>query len=184
MKFKILLIFLLIVIPVDASFIYVNNSKPVIANGSISTSYINVTPIANISGMQTKLIYNTSVISIISISEGNLFNRRTVSYFNNRSWVLGIITEASSTNLPGTFAEIKYLALSPGNTTISLDRPIVALPSGIADSIVKHNSSVITVINKHKHDFNFDFSVDIFDLMLSLNYPGTPLSDVYDSFSP
>ncbi len=44
--------------------------------------YVNVTPGAQIAGMQTNIKYNPALIRIDSIQEGNLFTRNLTTFFS------------------------------------------------------------------------------------------------------
>lgn len=101
-----------------------NSTLPV---GSSSYFTINVDLNESISGMQTNIEYDNEKINIISVSEGNLFNKEHESFFNqgtissgNVLNIFSVIIGNYSINESGIFSTIVFNTLSHGNASIRL----------------------------------------------------------------
>ncbi len=161
--------------------------------------YVNVTPGAQIAGMQTNIKYNPANIRIDYIQEGNLFTRNLTTFFspgqinNSAGTVINIfdtILGAYSTNVMGTFITIHATPLVQGSSsTIELYNVKIAKPNGTAEPVSWTNTTV--VITNPSYDVNMDGMIDILDLTIVASHfgeytvgrwdaNGIPPVDIYD----
>ncbi len=142
--------------------------------------YLNVTPGTNISGIQSNIIFNPSVIKIDSITEGNLFKRLNQPTFFNKGItnnVTGTVTNIydlylipTSTITSGTFVEVHGTVITKGSSPITLSNIIIAKPDSTADSISFTNGTIVVIFPFW--DVNEDGITNILDLMIVASHFG------------
>jgi len=161
--------------------------------------YLNVTPGTNISGMQTNIKFDPTVIRIDSVHEGELFNKNNHSTFFNSGTIdnvngevtniFNVILGRYSTNSTGTFINIQGTPLKKGISKIELNNIKIAQQNGTPEPLIWTNSTI--TIEAASYDVNQDGIVDISDLVIVAshfgestherwNADGTPPVDIYD----
>ncbi len=137
-----------------------------VSYGTQFTVNINVQPNNAIAGAQFNLSFNPALVSVNSITEGNLFNQGGAStYFmqgtiNNTTGtvtgVAGVITTPGQTvSSAGTFAVITMTAgTSQGTSTLNLSNVIVGEINGQSISVTVVNNQVMINGGTTHHDSN------------------------------
>ena len=146
--------------------ILLNFFLPQAANVSVSPSNINVIQGQNIdlnvlidpnsipiAGVQTDILYNSSLFKINTIKEGNLFTQNgAISSFNSGTVnnsigfamnIYSFILGQNSIATPGTFIVINMTALGkPGSSQINLSNVKISDPNGNMVQLNIHNASI------------------------------------------
>jgi len=159
------------------------NITPCLQQVNINDTFIvNVTidPAVGIAGAQFDLFFNASLLEVIDVQQGNLFNGYD-TFFNNGSIdningkindVYGaIIVPGGNVSNYGTFAKITFRAKKEGVAYLNLSDVIVGDVNAKAVAIEIHNGSVEIV--SHPWDLNHDNTVNILDLIIVAMHFGT-----------
>lgn len=151
---------------------------------------INIDPKGNYtSGAQTNLIFNSSVIRVNSVSEGNYFGQYGAkTYFfitqiDNTSGavynIVDLILGAYNVSTPGTFATVSLTAINSGYTNLNLTHVIIASPDSqqVPLSIVNQSLSLYNI-----SDVNGDFVTNILDITLVSQHFGEATTYPYPAY--
>ncbi|MCD6572500.1 MAG: PKD domain-containing protein, partial [Thermoplasmata archaeon] len=160
-------------IPIQYTFV---NITPCWQQVNVNDTFIvNITidPAVAITGVQCDLFFNASLLEVIEVQQGNLFNGYD-TFFNNGSIdningkindVYGaIIVPGGNVSNYGTFAKITFRARKEGVAYLNLSDVIVGDVNAKAVAIEIHNGSVEIV--SHPWDLNHDNTVNILDLIM------------------
>ena len=139
------------VLAVSPVVVTVSAPKLPVSHGQQFTVNINVQPNKAIAGAQFSLTYNPSLVSINSVTEGNLFNQGGVStYFmdgtiNNTTGILSnvadvITTPGQTDSSSGTIAVITMTACSTNGTC-----PLIL--SNVVAGDINGNSLTVSLVN-------------------------------------
>ena len=152
------------------------NITPCLQQVNINDTFIvNVTidPAVGIAGAQFELSFNASLLEVIKVEEGDLFNGYD-TFFNNGSIdntngkiknVYGIITSpGGSVNHAGTFAKVTFKAKKEGVSHLNLSNVIVGDVNAQSVAIEIYNGSVEIIA--YPWDLNHDNTVNILDLII------------------
>ena len=103
-------------------------------------------------GLQFNLNYNSSIVTVNSVTEGDFLNQNGVSTFFNPGTidniggfltnVYGVILGHENVTTSGTFATISMTANSPGFSPLDLSNIIVCHPNGSSIPIIINSGSV------------------------------------------
>jgi len=138
------------------------------------TFIVNITiePSVGIAGVQCDILFNASLLEVISIEEGNLFDGYD-TFFNasidNLNGTINdiydaIIAPGGSVSHAGTFVKITFKAKKEGASYINITNAAVGDVNAQPVAIKINNGSVEIVT--HPWDVNDDGVVDIFDLII------------------
>ena len=152
--------------------------------------YLNVTPAENIAGMQTDMVYNSSIILLTNISEGNLLivPSKNTSWFalygiNNTAGlvknIVGVIIGNYSTNKAGTFIKISGFGTGRGKSNINMTNVKLSTPRGTAVTFSTANATVIVVAPPW--DINEDDVIDSMDLNIVASHIGSTSPGRWDT---
>lgn len=143
-----------------------------------------------ISGAQLDIIFNSSLIMINSIEEGNLFKQNGAStYFSNGSVnnlegivenVIGSILGSTNVTSKGVFITINFSAIAPGSSEIILGKVKISDPKGNLTSLNVINGDVKIY---QSYDINNDGIIDISDAVIVGQHYGettAPPYPIYD----
>lgn len=134
---------------------------------------INIDPKgSDISGAQSNLLFNKSLIRVNSVSEGNLFRQYGAStYFfitkiDNQSGVVynivDVIIGKYNVSTPGTFAIINVTAIGTGSSDLNLSNVKIASPEAQPVPLYTVNQSVSSYSIS---DINGDWTTDLMDVV-------------------
>ena len=145
------------------------SSKVVNANESFTIN-ITINPTEPIAGAQADLLFDPSLITVNSVTDGGMFGmwfNANLEIDNVNGAVRNISAiDFGSVTTPGVFAIIEFTAGSiDGISPLNLTNVIVGDPYGTAVSIMVNNGNV-TVIPYPDWDVNMDDSVNILDLII------------------
>ena len=136
--------------------IYISPSAQTIAQGESFTVNVSVTPDRAIAGAQFNLKFNSSLVQVNSVTEGDLFKQDGAStYFDPGTidnvtgvvkHVYGFIAENANVSTPGTFAILSLTASSTTSGTSPLDL-IDMSPISVRVSDPDGNPVPIEVVN-------------------------------------
>lgn len=185
-----ILILVILLSTITAQAISNTNVQPITQKINLDSSfvvYINVTPGTNIAGMQTNIKFDPTIIKIDSITEGNLFNRGRSTFFssgiidNVNGTVINIfnaILGPYSTNITGTFIEIRGTPIKKGTSQITLNNVKISKPDGTSEPLTYTNATV--VVAYPSWDVNEDGITDILDLTIVASHFGEYTSGRWD----
>jgi len=156
-KKSILLILVLMQLVVQVSAVEVEVIPPtgMVIPGGYFDLNIRIDPFGiPIAGMQTDILYDSSLVKINSIKEGNLFTQNgAISYFNSgivnnftgtAMNIYSFIFGQNSISTPGTFIVINMTATGiAGTSKINLSNVKISDPNGNLVQLNVHNASVI-----------------------------------------
>jgi len=123
--------------------------------GDTFTLNIQVNPLEAISGVETDITFNSSLLTAISVQEGNLFTGFN-THFNNGTidntdgtiqGIWGVIADigGGSTTTLGNFAQITFTAkTSPGLTPITISHALIGTPNATpVQTTIRHGTVTI-----------------------------------------
>ena len=151
---------------------------------------INIDPKgSDISGAQSNLLFNKSVIKVNSVSEGNIFSQYGANtYFfitkiDNQSGVVynivDVILGKYNISTPGTFAIINVTAISTGPSNLNLSNVKIASPEAQPVPLSTINQSV----NSYSiSDINGDWTTDLMDIVSVSQHFGETTYYPYPSY--
>jgi hypothetical protein len=156
-KKSIVLIFVLMQLVGQASAVEVEVIPPtgIIIPGGYFDLNIRIDPLTiPIAGVQTDILYDSSLVKINTIKEGNLFTQNgAISYFNSgivnnftgtAMNIYSFIFGQNSISTPGTFIVINMTATGiAGTSKINLSNVKISDPNGNLVQLNVHNASVI-----------------------------------------
>jgi len=129
--------------------------EKIIQPGDTFTLNIQVNPLEEISGVETDITFNSSLLTAISVQEGDLFTGFN-THFNNGTihnnngtiqGIWGVIATigGGSTTTPGTFAQITFTAkTTPGSTPITISHALIGTPSATpVQTHIRHGTVTI-----------------------------------------
>jgi len=132
----------------------VSPTSQYVQEGEVFTVNVSIDPAVAIAGAQFDLSFNPSIVSVNSVTEGNLLNQNGANtYFspgtidNTAGTITGvagaIITPGQTVSSPGVFAIIQMTAKSvEGSSTLNLSNVIVGDINGNPVPITVNNGSV------------------------------------------
>jgi len=130
-------------------------SSQTISQGETFTVAIFVEPDRDIAGMQFSLKFNGSLISVKTVSEGELLKKSGLNTFFNEgkinnedgiiSDVYGCILGKGNVSESGYFALINATALSPGTSYIKLENVKISDPEGNYVPVIVENGTVMII---------------------------------------
>ena len=151
---------------------FVNISPPTqtVSAGETFTVNITIDPGEPIAGAQADLLFDPSLITVNSVTDGGMFDmwfNANLEIDNVNGAVRNISAiDFGSVTTSGVFAIIEFTAGSiDGTSPLNLTNTIVGNPNGTAVSIMVNNGNV-TVILYPDWDVNMDDSVNILDLII------------------
>ena len=128
-------------------------SSQTVSQGETFTIAIFVEPDRDIAGVQFSLKFNGSLISVKTVSEGELLKKSGLNTFFNEgkinnedgiiSDVYGCILGKGNVSESGYFALINATALSPGTSYIELKNVKISDPEGNYVPVIVENGTVI-----------------------------------------
>jgi hypothetical protein len=133
----------------------VSGPTQVVSSGTQFTVNVTVQPNEAIAGAQFNLSFNPSLVSVNSVTEGNLFNQNGArTYFipgtiNNTDGTItgvedAIFSSGQIVSKPGTFAVISMTALAKsGTSTLTLSNVIVGDINGQSLAVSLDNGQVV-----------------------------------------
>ncbi|ETA66693.1 cohesin domain-containing protein [Methanolobus tindarius DSM 2278] len=118
--------------------------------------YINITPSTAIAGAQLDLKFDSSVITVTNVEEGDFFDRNSVmsifipgTFDNQQGLISGLFAVTLGQAViesPGNFAHITFTACDQaGESSISLSNVIISDASGNEVPVTVENSQVIVI---------------------------------------
>ena len=119
--------------------ISINPQDTYISPGDTFTLDILVNPLEAISGVETDITFDPTLLTAISVQEGDLFTGYS-TYFNNGTIdntqgtiqdIWGVIADVGggSTTIPGIFAQVTFTAkMASGSTPITLSNSLIGTP--------------------------------------------------------
>ena len=135
------------------SYVSVSPSSQTVSQGETFTVAIFVEPDRDIAGVQFSLKFNGSLISVKTVSEGELLKKSGLNTFFNEgkinnedgiiSDVYGCILGKGNVSESGYFALINATALSPGTSYIELKNVKISDPEGNYVPVIVENGTVI-----------------------------------------
>lgn len=151
---------------------------------------INIDPKgAEISGAQSNLLFNKSVIRVNSVSEGNLFRQYGAgTYFfitkiDNQSGVVynivDVILGKYNVTTPATFAIINVTAIGTGSANLNLSNVKIASPEAQSVPLYTVNQSLSSYSIS---DINGDWTTDLMDLVSVSQHFGETTYYPYPSY--
>ena len=123
--------------------------------GDTFTLNIQVNPLEAISGVETDITFNSSLLTAIAVNEGDLFtgfnthfNNGTINNANGTiQGIWGVIADVGggSTTAPGNFAQIIFTAKTiPGSTPITISHALIGTPRATPVQIyIRHGTVTI-----------------------------------------
>lgn len=144
-----------------------------------------------LSAAQLNLKYNTSIIKINYIYEGDFFSlpgAGTNTYFNSgridnsigyviNAWDL--VLGSYNVSAPGTFIIVNATAIGTGSTYINLSNAILVTPDSRAASLSTINQSMVV---PKSYDINGDQIIDLFDIQIIDQHFGESTSYPYPTY--
>ncbi len=180
-------------IPAEVTVVMVSPPSQEVTCGDSFSVNVTVDPKVAIAGVQFDLSFDSSLITAVSVEEGNLLNQNGAStYFSpgtidngagTITGVAGTITASGETvSSPGTFAVINFTAKDiQGTSTLDLSNVIVGDINGDPMPIAVNDGNVTT---SRTGDVNNDDHVNVLDMILigqhwgETGSPGWILQDV------
>ena len=133
----------------------VSPSSQTVSQGETFTVAIFVEPDRDIAGVQFSLKFNGSLISVKTVSEGELLKKSGLNTFFNEgkinnedgiiSDVYGCILGKGNVSESGYFALINATALSPGTSYIELKNVKISDPEGNYVPVIVENGTVMII---------------------------------------
>ena len=133
----------------------VSPSSQTVSQGETFTVAIFVEPDRDIAGVQFSLKFNGSLISVKTVSEGELLKKSGLNTFFNEgkinnedgiiSDVYGCILGKGNVSESGYFALINATALSPGTSYIELKNVKICDPEGNYVPVIVENGTVMII---------------------------------------
>ena len=131
----------------------ISSSTSTVSPGQIFITEITVNPELAIAGMQFDLHFNNSLVTVNSVTEGNLFKQSGANTLFNPgtinnaagtvTLVYGYILGKRNISTPGTFAIINFTARNPaGESMLELFNVKISDPGGNAVPIIVSNETV------------------------------------------
>ncbi len=150
------------------------------------TFVVNVTvmPSVAIAGVQFDLSFNASLLEVVSVEEGNLFNGYSTFFINGSidntngkiNDVYGaIIVPGGNVSNAGTFAKITFRAKKEGLSYLNLSDVVVGNVTANPVAIKINNGSVEIVA--HRWDLNHDNTINVLDLIIIAQHFGSHEGD-------
>jgi len=137
------------------SYVSVFPSSQTVSQGETFTIAIFVEPDRDIAGMQFSLKFNGSLISVKTVSEGELLKKSGLNTFFNEgninnedgivSDVYGCILGKGNVSESGYFALINATAISPGTSYIELKNVKISDPEGNYVPVIVENGTVMII---------------------------------------
>jgi len=137
------------------SYVSVSPSSQTVSQGETFTVAIFVEPDRDIAGVQFSLKFNGSLISVKTVSEGELLKKSGLNTFFNEgkinneegiiSDVYGCILGKGNVSESGYFALINATALSPGTSYIELKNVKICDPEGNYVPVIVENGTVMII---------------------------------------
>lgn len=137
------------------SYVSVSPSSQTVSQGETFTVAIFVEPDRDIAGVQFSLKFNGSLISVKTVSEGELLKKSGLNTFFNEgkinnedgiiSDVYGCILGKGNVSESGYFALINATALSPGTSYIELKNVKISDPEGNYVPVIVENGTVMII---------------------------------------
>ncbi|MCD6474077.1 MAG: hypothetical protein J7K47_04135, partial [Thermoplasmata archaeon] len=139
------------------------------------TFIVNITidPVVAIAGVQCDLLFNASLLEVISVEEGDLFNGYP-TFFNNGSidntngiindMYIAITMPGGSASDAGTFVKITFKAKKEGTSYLNVTDAAIGDINAQPVAIKIGNGSVEVII--HPWDVNRDDIINILDLII------------------
>jgi len=121
--------------------------------GDTFTLDLQVNPLEAISGVETDITFNSSLLTAVAVNEGDLFtgfnthfNNGTINNANGTiQGIWGVIADVGggSITTPGTFAEVTFTAgMTPGPTLITISHALIGTPEATSVQINIYHGTV------------------------------------------
>ncbi|MCD6572776.1 MAG: hypothetical protein J7K95_01610, partial [Thermoplasmata archaeon] len=166
--------------PISPTFVNITPCWQQVNVNDTFTVNVTINPSVAITGVQCDLFFNASLLEVIDVQQGNLFNGYD-TFFNNGSIdningkindIYGaIIVPGGNVSNYGTFAKITFRAKKEGVAYLNLSDVMVGDVNAEAVAIEIHNGSVEIIA--HPWDLNHDNTVNILDLIIVAQHFGT-----------